>query len=444
MTDRTYLMIKQSPPLHGTLELIGAKNAVLVIIASLLLARGASTLRNVPRSADVLHMIALLEELGAIVCFDTQAHTLSVDTSNVTRWQVSPAIMGKMRASVLVMGPLLALFGRADIALPGGCVIGQRPIDLHCVGFEQMGATISQEKAYLTAHALHLKGATIFLDYPSVGATENIMMAAVKADGVTRIINAALEPEVMDLIAVLTKMGACIEIQSPGMIIVTGVQDLYPVDHTVIMDRLEAGALLLAAAITGGSISLAQAPAFALDAVIAKLDQMGHSLTVGTGGIGIQLTATKSPRAVSFKTAPYPGFPTDLQAPMMALQCFADGESVVEETVFENRLLHVHELAKMGAHVSVHHNTARIKGVDRLTGTHVVATDIRASCALMLAGLVAHGTTTMTGVSHWLRGYDNLEHKLTALGANIVLHHEKNDGAALLGMPSVGSHEGRV
>jgi UDP-N-acetylglucosamine 1-carboxyvinyltransferase len=442
MTDRNYLMIKQSPPLQGTLELIGAKNAVLVIIASLLLARGASVLCNVPRSADVLHMIALLEELGATVFFDVHTHTLSVDTSNVTRWQVSPAIMRKMRASVLVMGPLLALFGKADIALPGGCVIGQRPIDLHCIGFERMGAAICQQAEYLTAQAAHLKGAAIFLDYPSVGATENIMMAAVKADGVTRIINASLEPEVMDLMSVLTKMGACIEIQSPGIIVITGVQDLYPVEHTVIMDRLEAGALLLAAAITGGQISLPQAPAFALDAVIAKLDQMGHSLTVGDGGIGIALIATKSPRAVSFKTGPYPGFPTDLQAPMMALQCFADGESVVEETVFENRLLHTTELVKMGAFITVHNNTARIKGVDILRGMPVVATDIRASCALMLAGLVAQGTTTMMGVSHWLRGYDNLEHKLSALGAHITLH--QNSGVDRGGMSAVGAQEKRV
>lgn len=417
----TRLLVKKSKPLCGSVSLVGAKNAVLVILASLLLTRGTSIIRNVPRSADVLHMIALLQELGACITF-LDDHTVSVDTSFVTGFTVPYDIMRKMRASVLVMGPLLAQFGRAHVALPGGCVIGQRPIDLHFFGFKRLGASIQQNGEFFSASAPNsLVGTTIVLDYPSVGATENILMAAVTAKGTTRIINASLEPEVMDLLQVLKKMGAQIIIDVPATLIITGVSRLLPVHHTVMMDRLEAGTLLIAAAMTGGEIHLPDSPAYALDAVLCKLDQMGHHIETGVEGTGVYLRASTSPRAVSFKTGPYPGFPTDLQAPMMALQCLADGESNIEETVFENRLLHTQELAKMGARLTVTGNKVFIKGVERLYGTVVQATDIRASCALVIAGLSAEGETVVEGIHHWQRGYDGLEKKLQLLGGSMVL-----------------------
>jgi len=276
------------------------------------------------------------------------------------------------------------------------------------------------------------------LEYPSVGATENIMMAAVLAEGTTKIVNAALEPEVMDLVAVLQKMGAQIKIDAPATIIIQGVQDLQPIEHAIIADRLEAGTLLAAAAATGGELYLPHAPAYALEVFLLKLEEMGHTIEVDKNDVGVRLKACVNPKAVSFKTGPYPGFPTDLQAPMMVLQCVAEGESIIQETVFENRLLHSRELQKMGAQIEVEHNMAKVKGVEELYGAQVIATDIRASAALVIAGLIADGTTVMTGVQHWKRGYEALEKKLAVLGANIqlirgeykeptVLTHEKAD-----------------
>ncbi len=419
--SNAHLVIEQSWNLSGEVELVGAKNAVLVIMASLILTRGKSVLRNVPASSDVEQMILVLEELGAQVVFVRKEHRLEIDTSFVSKYKVSAEVMRKMRASILVMGPLLARFGKADIALPGGCVIGSRPVDYHIRNFEQMGVHVETHGDYLNAVAPTLQSTTLILDYPSVGATENIMMAATLTPGVTRIINAALEPEVMDCIAVLRKMGAQIEIQPPATIEITGVSALQPIDHAIIYDRLETGALLLAAAITGGTISLPQAPAYTMEIVIKKLRDMGHSVIVGENGVGVTLKATKNPRAVSFKTGPYPSFPTDLQAPMMAAQCIANGTSLIEETVFENRLLHVRELQKMGAQITVEHNKATVMGVEELYGGPIIATDIRSSCALVLAGLVAKGTTHMTGIHHWQRGYDMLERKLAHLGARISL-----------------------
>ncbi len=423
----SYIAIEQSSGLQGTLELVGAKNAVLVIIASLLLTKGKSRLTNVPASDDVLQMIKLMQSLGAEVFFYPQEHLLEVDTSTVTKFQVSADIMKKMRASILVMGPLLARFGKADIALPGGCVIGTRPIDYHLKNFKKMGTIIEECGNFLTARADLLHAQRIVLEYPSVGATENIMMAAALTPGTTSIINAALEPEVFDLIAILKKMGAKISVEAPATIHIEGVTSLQAVEHAIIPDRLEAGALLLAAAISGGSISLPHAHAYSMDVFLMKLEEMGHELTIGAQGVGISLKATKEPRAVSFKTAPYPGFPTDLQAPFMAALCLAQGTSIVEETVFENRLLHVRELQKMGALIKVDHNKAVVTGVDKLYGASVIATDIRASCSLVLAGLVANGSTIMTGIHHWTRGYEGLEHKLTALGGKVTLYNEESE-----------------
>ena len=412
-----HIIIEQSRALHGTVELAGAKNAVLVIMASLILTDGKSVLTNVPANDDVWQMIKLLRDLGAEVTFDPEIHRLEVDTRLITKFSVRSEVMKKMRASVLVMGPLLARFGRSGIALPGGCVIGSRPIDYHINGFKRMGVEVDFEGEYLTAHADILKANKIVLEYPSVGATENLMMAATLTKGTTRIVNAALEPEVFDLMNILKKMGASIVIEPPATIVIEGVESLRPVEHAVIFDRLEAGSILLAAAMTGGTIEIPQAPAFAMDMFLLKLEEMGHQITVGADGIGVTLRATRSPKAVSFKTAPYPGFPTDLQAPMLAAQCVASGSSTIYETVYENRLLHVLELQKMGAQIKIEHNKATVMGVEKLYGASVIATDIRASCALVLAGLVANGMTRMSGINHLARGYEQMPQKLQKLVA---------------------------
>lgn len=422
--ENRYLEVRQSKQLQGTVGLIGAKNAVLVIMASLLLTSGKSRLLNVPSSADVLHMITLLESLGAQIHFFKDLNILEIDTSTVTTWRVSPEIMKKMRASILVMGPLLSRFGHVDVALPGGCVIGPRPIDYHLDNFVKMGVSIQEQDEFLYARVTQLKPQKLVLEYPSVGATENIIMAAAMIRGTTRIINAALEPEVIDLIAVLKKMGASIAIHPPATIEIQGVESLSSVEHSIVPDRLEAGSLLLAAAATGGCIDLPQAPAYVLDTFLLKLEQMGHTIEIGPDEIGVRLRATQEPRAVSFKTAPYPGFPTDLQAPMMVLQCIAAGKSVIQETVFENRLLHVRELQKMGAQIKVEHNTAIITGVETLYGNNVIATDIRAACALVIAGFVAQGVTQVSGLHHWERGYEKLEKKFAFLGGDIRLYKE--------------------
>ena len=414
-----HIIIEQSRALHGSAELAGAKNAVLVIMSSLILTDGVSVLTNVPANEDVWQMIKLLRDLGATVTFDAELHRLEVDTRLITKFSVRSDVMKKMRASVLVMGPLLARFGRADIALPGGCVIGARPIDYHVNGFKRMGVNVDIEGEFLSAHTDKLQANKIVLEYPSVGATENLLMAATLTKGVTRISNAALEPEVFDLINILKKMGAHIVIEPPATIVIEGIESLHPVEHAVIFDRLEAGSLLLAAAMTGGTIEIPQAPAFALDMFLLKLEEMGHYIETGVDGIGVTLRATRNPKAVSFKTAPYPGFPTDLQAPMLAAQCIASGTSTVCETVYENRLLHVLELQKMGAQIKIDNNKATIIGVEKLYGASVIATDIRASCALVIAGLAACGITRISGIHHLARGYEAMPQKLQKLGAHI-------------------------
>ncbi len=421
------IIVGQSLGLKGTVYLMGAKNAVLCIMASLILTRGKSTLYYVPHSHDVIQMIELLRSLGAAVEFSRYQHRLDVDTTHLNNFRVCPEIMKKMRASFLVMGPLLARFGKADIAMSGGCVIGKRPIDFHLKNFVKMGVEIQEADDNICARVTQLNGKKLILDYPSVGATENLLMAAVLASGETKIMNASLEPEVMDLIRVLSKMGAQIEIQPPATLVIQGVSELNPIEHTIMPDRLEAGSLLLAAAVTGGTVELPNARANDLDIFLMKLQEMGHSVEVGPYECGITLRATLTPQAISFKTAPYPGFPTDLQAPMMVAQCLASGTSVIQETVFENRLCHVQELQKMGAQITVEHDKAFVTGVKTLQGTLVQASDIRASVALVLAGLAAQGTTTMTGVHHWRRGYDAMEVKLRSLGAQVQVEEKKMD-----------------
>ncbi len=431
-----YLVVEQSLHLSGSVTVSGAKNAVLVTIASLILAPGKSVLFNVPNSADVQLMITLMRDFGCVVEFNLQEQCLEVDTTDMHSCEVNPDIVNKMRASILVMGPLLARFGKAKVALPGGCLIGARPIDYHLKGFRKMGVVTEEELPFLNAkidipllHGLAKKDRStrVVFEYPSVGATENIMMLAVAQPGETVIVNAALEPEVIDLIDVLRKMGADIACESGSIVRIKGVSKLNQVQHTIVPDRLEAGVLLLAACATGGSIQIPNARADHLDIFLSKLEESGHTINVGTHATtqfplqGISVVARKNFRAVSIKTGVYPGFPTDLQAPMMAMLCCANGVSNVEETVFENRLVHTRELQKMGAQIGVAGSKATIRGVECLYGAQLIATDIRASSALVIAGLAAVGTTTISNVHHWKRGYDQLEKKLQAIGASINL-----------------------
>lgn len=417
-----YIKVEQSLPLCGEITLSGAKNAVLVIIASLLLTRGKSVLMNVPCIADVFGMCELLQSLGATIVFDEALHILEIDTSCVNSNTISSSLMQKMRTSVLVMGPLLAQHGSAAIkGMPGGDAIGARPIDYHLKNFIKLGVSVAHDNDTVHATAMSLQARRIILEYPSVGATENILMLATKIPGITHIINAAIEPEVVELITVLKKMGARITITAPATIVIEGVSELVPVHHELMLDRLEAGSVLIAAAATGGEIYIPHACAEHMDLFLYKLEEMGHHVAIGRDGRGIHFKATALPQAVSFKTSPYPGFPTDLQAPMMALQVKAVGKSVIEETVFENRFLHIPYLQKMGAFIEARCHKAVVHGVQTLHGAYVVASDIRASMALVIAGLIAEGTTIISGVSHWKRGYDKLEHKLVQLGASITV-----------------------
>lgn len=423
----SHILVKKSPELCGSIDLVGAKNAVLVIMSSLILTKGKSILESVPNSSDVHQMIALLSDLGAKIEFDADAGRLVVDTSDLCKFDVKPEIMNKMRASILVMGPLLARFGVAKVAFPGGCVLGARPIDYHLNGFKKMGVKVEEDGCYIRATLDSSSNATnirVVFEYPSVGATENLLMLATLRQGETTIVNAALEPEVLDLIEVLTNMGADIKCGQGAFVTVRGVGSLAPVMHTIVPDRLEAGAVLLAGAITGGQITVNNAIPEHMDIFLEKLSEMGHVITTGMfkingKSVGIQIKATQNPQGVKIKTGPYPGFPTDLQAPTLAALCLANGTSCVEETVFENRFMHIPELQKMGAQVSVKGNTATIRGVDELYGAKLIATDIRASCALVIAGLSATGVTQVSGINHWRRGYDKLESKFKLLGGNI-------------------------
>ncbi len=413
-----HLVIEGSHSLSGNPSIHGAKNAVLVILASLILTNGKSRLLNVPSSDDVYQMIELLKDLGAHAHFDSTTNIVDVDTSTLNTFVVRPEIVRKIRASILIMGPLLARFKQAHVAMPGGDLIGSRPIDFHLKAFRRMGAEIVFDGDYLKAHAKQLCSQRFILEYPSVGATENILMAATLTPGTTIIGNAAIEPEVLDLITILNKMGARITIQAPATLIIEGVSSLNPVEHSIIPDRLEVATFLLAAAATRGQVYIKDAKPEILELVLAKLDEMGHSVSV-IDNKDIHFKACQNPKAVSFITMPYPGFPTDIQPMMMAALAIAEGTSVIKETVYENRFLHVRELQKMGAQISLDGITATIKGVDELYGASVIATDIRASASLMIAGLGAQGTTMMSGIHHMRRGYQDIEKKLHILGAKI-------------------------
>jgi len=417
-----YVFIKKSGPLVGEVSLSGGKNAVLAIMASLLLTRGKSTLLNVPAIADVYQMIMVLESLGAQVQFDAEKNILEVDTTHVENHPLAQESVKKFRASLLVFGPLLARFKSVKIAMPGGDAIGARPIDYHIKNFRKMNADVYQDNEFLYATTDHLQSQRFVLDYPSVGTTENLMMALVLVEGESWIVNAALEPEVLDVIAVLKKMGADIEVAPPAMIRIRGVKTLYSIRYSVMYDRLEAGSLLIAGAISKGDVFIPQADGNAMELFLMKLEEMGNKITVGADGLGVRLQATTKPKAVSFKTGPYPGFPTDLQALMMAAQVTASGSCEVVETVFENRFLHVPEMNKLGAKIQASGHYAKLTGVSELIGAEVIATDIRAACALALTGLAAQGETrVLEGSHHWRRGYETLDEKLRLLGANIEL-----------------------
>ena len=394
----------------------GAKNAALPILASSLLAQGRSIYRNVPGLGDVRTMGRLLGKLGAEIA-DKPTGTMIVDTSRITELEAPYELVKTMRASVLVLGPLVARYGHARVSLPGGCAIGARPIDQHLKGLAAMGARIELEHGYVTARARRLRGATIVFDLVTVTGTENLMMAAALARGRTTLENAAREPEVEELARVLNKMGAHIRGAGTPMITIEGVDELHPVDHAIIPDRIEAGTLMVAAAITRGNVLIRDCIPEHLDAVVAKLRAAGVEVTFEEGGV--RVVGRGDFRPTDIATRPHPGFPTDMQAQFMVLMSRAKGQSVLSENIFENRFMHVPELMRMGADIVIDGHLAVVRGPVKLKGAKVMATDLRASACLVLAGLVAEGTTEVLRVYHLDRGYDHLERKLRGLGADI-------------------------
>jgi len=401
--------------LKGTVRMSGAKNAALPIIVATLLAPGKSILRNVPDLRDVATISKLLRLLGAKVTFDE--NVLTVDTTGVNTWEAPYELVKTMRASVYVLGPLLARFGRARVSLPGGCAWGPRPVDLHIKGMQELGAEITVEHGYIVAQAERLTGARIHFDVSSVGATGNVMMAAVLARGITLIENAAREPEIAALADFLKKMGAHIEGEGTDTIKIEGVDGLSPHEEGIIPDRIEAGTFMAAAAITEGDVTIEACVPEHVRAFTAKLVEAGVQIDEGEDHVYVD--ASKGLKPVDVTTAPYPGFPTDLQAQMMAVLSIARGTSVITETIFPDRFNHAPELRRLGADIRVDENVAIITGVKGLSGAQVMATDLRASAALVLAGLVAEGETRISRVYHIDRGYERIEEKLSGLGARI-------------------------
>ena len=410
------IVIRGGVRLAGEVRVSGSKNAALPILASSLLAGGRSIYRNVPALGDVRTMGRLLGQLGARFT-DVGRGVAHVDTSVITEHEAPYELVKTMRASVLVLGPLVARHGKARVSLPGGCAIGARPIDQHLKGLAAMGARIDLEHGYVNARARRLRGATIVFDMPTVTGTENLMMAAALARGQTTLENAAREPEVEELARVLNKMGARIRGAGTSLITVEGVDELHPIEHAVIPDRIEAGTLLVAAAITRGDVLVRDCLPEHLEAVIAKLRAAGAEVTAEGDGIRVRGKSEFKPADIS--TQPFPGFPTDMQAQFMVLMTRAQGQSVLSETIFENRYMHVPELQRMGADILVEGRTAIVRGPTKLTGATVMATDLRASACLVLAGLVAEGKTEILRIYHLDRGYDRLDRKLRALGADV-------------------------
>ncbi len=408
------LMIEGGVPLTGHISISGAKNAALPLMAASLIASGKHTLANVPRLRDIRTMQRLLGHMGAESEHDDRFH---IDTSHIHRPEAPYELVKTMRASVLVLGPLLARYQRARVSLPGGCAIGARPINLHLKGLERMGAEIQLEHGYVIAEAKRLQGATITFDQVTVTGTENLMMAACLADGVTVLENAAREPEVLALAEYLGLMGARIRGAGTPQITIEGVSDLKPSSYTVIPDRIETGTYMIAAAITGGHLTLSPCCPEHLEAVTSKLEAAGAAIKVGDGILDVQ--AASDIRSIDMKTWPFPGFPTDMQAQFMFLMTLGNGVSLITEQIFENRFMHVLELKRMGADINLDGRNAVVHGVSSLSGAPVMATDLRASASLVLAGLAADGVTEISRIYHLDRGYETIEQKLEAVGARI-------------------------
>ncbi len=416
------IVVEGGQPLHGEVLISGAKNAVLPILCATLLADAPVALSNVPNLHDVVTTAKLLGELGAGITIDERAvgsgGGITVDPTTVHSQVASYELVKTMRASVLVLGPLLAKYGVAEVSLPGGCAIGSRPVDLHIKGLQALGAQITVENGFIKAHARRLKGARHVFDIVSVGATENVLMAATLAEGTSVLENAAMEPEIVDLAVCLKALGARIEGAGSNRIVVHGVERLHGGSHHVVPDRIETGTFLVAAAMTGGRITTRRARPDTMDAVLDKLREAGAGIECDGDRITLDMHGRR-PKAVNFTTAPHPGFPTDMQAQFMAMNCIADGVGVISETIFENRFMHVNELLRLGADISVEGHTAVVRGSETLSGAPVMATDLRASASLILAGLVAQGETTIDRIYHLDRGYENIEEKLSGLGATI-------------------------
>ncbi|MDT8440227.1 MAG: UDP-N-acetylglucosamine 1-carboxyvinyltransferase [Desulfuromonadales bacterium] len=409
------LVIHGGRRLQGEVTVSGAKNAALPLLFATLLATGPHRLGNLPRLRDIITAERLLAGLGVEVTA-RNGETVLVSRRPAS-FEAPYDLVRTMRASVLVLGPLLARYGRARVSLPGGCAIGARPINLHLKGLEAMGADIRLDHGYVDARSRRLHGARICFDLPTVGGTENLMMAATLAKGTTVLENAAREPEIVDLARALQGMGARIEGAGSDTIVIEGVDDLSGMQHAVMPDRIEAGTLLLAGAITGGSVRVAGARAEQMEVLLSKLEESGAQLQVEADAVTV--TGSDEIRPVSIRTQPHPGFPTDMQAQFMALMTLANGSSVISETVFENRFMHVCELQRLGADITVDGHTATVRGIPRLLGAPVMATDLRASACLVLAGLAANNTTELSRIYHLDRGYERLEEKLTRLGADI-------------------------
>ena len=405
--------------LIGEVGVSGAKNAALPLMAATLLTGASHRIKNVPILKDVETLVTLLEHMGAKATFDKGTHTLEVDTSKITCTEAPYDLVKTMRASILVLGPLVARFREARVSLPGGCAIGARPIDLHLMGLKKMGAEVEIDGGYVNVKGPRLRGARIYFETPTVTGTANLMMAATLADGETILENAALEPEVTALGQALQRMGARIKGLGTDVIVIEGVKELSPIDEEVIPDRIEAGTLMVASAMTRGNILISDCPAKHHDALIAKLRDAGTEVKVYKDESRIRVVGDWPIKSVDIKTLPYPGLPTDMQAQMMAMMLRSSGLSVITETVFENRFMHVGELKRMGADIEVNGRCAIVRGVSNLSAAELMATDLRASASLVLAGLVGDGTTKVDRIYHLDRGYECLEGKLKSLGANI-------------------------
>jgi len=409
------LVIRGGKRLKGEVEISGAKNAALPIVAASLLASGTSMVSRVPNLKDVLTIGQLIRHLGAE--FSHEDNKTVINTERIRIFEAPYELVRTMRASVLVLGPLVAKYGKAKVSLPGGCAIGARPINLHLMGFEKMGAKIELESGYVMAKAKRLKGASVYFDIPTVTGTENLMMAATLAKGMTLLENAAREPEVVDLANALISMGAKIKGAGESVIEIEGVDELRPLNYSVIPDRIETGTFMTFAGITGGDIIIKGCKLEHLDAPIIKLKEAGLVFEHRTEGI--RVIGPSRPKATDIKTMPYPGFPTDMQAQFMALMSMAEGTSMIKETIFENRFMHVAELKRMGADIAVEGSTATVKGVSRLKGAPLMATDLRASASLIVAALAAEGETVIHRIYHLERGYEKMEEKLLRLGAYV-------------------------